>query len=342
MGLRSAKPMWASTPSGRREPRPSARSGRSGAGAFDSRVSTPRRPTVWRSRSPPSERIWSRLRLSNPGAPTTTSYDCPLRAPSAVSSSTPRASRCPARGCGGPKGTRATARASCRPATTAPSRSRTCRPGASGCGRTLVEGTPAGPPSTAPTWTEASTRGDKVILTIDLGLALDVVVENWPEASPVRWQPVQARLFDESATSGTGVAFAQVSQSGRVRFRGLQAARRYTFWVGPVGDSFVRQAGLTAGRETRVRLVPGGSITVRLQGLSSRATWIGVLAEADGLSVEGKKQDDGRYRIRGLPEGRWTIRALAGGENAPRVSAQADASTGAEVTLTLQPEAPPR
>ena len=206
----------------------------------------------------------------------------------------------------------------------------------------LVEGILTGPSAVAPTWTEASTGGDKVTLTIDLGLSLDVVVENWPEDRGPQRRSVRAQLLREGAELGTGMAFAQVNSTGRTRFRGLRREDRYTLWVGPVGDSSVLKRGVIAGQEIRVRLVPGGSITVRLEGVPSGATSMGVQAEADGVRVAAERQDDGTYRIRGLPEGRWTVRAFGGGGKAPRVTAQAEAATGAEVTLTLQPDSKPR
>ncbi len=177
---------------------------------------------------------------------------------------------------------------------------------------------------------------ENVVLTVDLGLALTVVVEN-PSAD--RW--LQARLTREGAGPGGGTANAML-RDATARFRGLRSDETYTLSIGPTSDgSVVYQTGVRAGGDLRVRLAPGKTVTVRVVAPAG-AQNVGVSVEGPGFSAPGRAGPDGRVEIRGVPDGTWKVRVNAQ-VGSDWWSGEATVSAGSSVDVEVKaPSAPPR
>ncbi len=118
---------------------------------------------------------------------------------------------------------------------------------------------------------------------------------------------------------------------------GLEPDVRYAVWMKPekgryIYEEFDAKVGslVLARRE-------GASITGRVLDLPPGAPHALVSAhDARGLSVDDVKTDaEGRFEVRGLPPGRWTVSALYAVPGRPRLVAEREAPTGGSVELRL-------
>jgi len=140
-----------------------------------------------------------------------------------------------------------------------------------------------------------------------------------------------AATIEVVGTDGKPVADAYV------RVAGLEPGKLYTLQVGPFFDGmlvFERGIHAEAGRR-RVKLIQGGTIrgTIELpKGL--RGERVEVFAVGPGFGARGRVAYGGDFRIIGVPEGRWTVRARARTE-ATRWSASMRARPGDRVELKL-------
>jgi protocatechuate 3,4-dioxygenase beta subunit len=181
---------------------------------------------------------------------------------------------------------------------------------------------------------EVRVAGDdeNIVLTLDLGEALVVRVDDWPLGEV---QQEGATLFEEGA-EGTAQAVSAVAADGTARFVGLSADRTYSLWVAPLADGrSLLQRGVRASSSLRVRLVPGKSITGRIVAPSDAVvTEVEATQKGGPVTVSGQVQPDGSYRIAGLPDGDWFVRARArrGGQ---WMSSTSSALAGGTVDLKI-------
>jgi hypothetical protein len=177
---------------------------------------------------------------------------------------------------------------------------------------------------------------ENVVLVVDAGLALTVRIAN---ASERRDGRVRVNLLmwrnerwsrQESETDRDGL--------GKVTFRGLQAGERYAVSIAPEGDDlYAWQPDVRPG-EVTVRLERGGTIRGRLTFPSEMRANVSAGNEV-GLSVSGTVDADGHYEIKGLPDGRWTVRAHAFSESGgagKALQAEGETNVGGTLDLTLR------
>jgi hypothetical protein len=172
------------------------------------------------------------------------------------------------------------------------------------------------------------------VLVIDPGLSLVAHLEG-----AQAWG-TQASLHILRGGAWTTI-HRNASPGAPLRFQGLEPGDLCTLWVppnGPTADS-ARSAlvtGLRPGAEVKVRLAPGQSIRGRL-ALPAGARNFAVRATREGgVDAWGQVQDDGRYEIWGLPEGRWTVTATAQTPSG-MATGEAVADAGGTADVDLKP-----
>ncbi len=171
-----------------------------------------------------------------------------------------------------------------------------------------------------------------VTLVVDRGLDWRVRVDGWAPGG----KPVYARVIEGLPASGVRATTIEVAADGTVVFQGLRKDAAYTVWIPNLGDDrYVLESGLRWSEEGAV-LAPkrGQPITGRLT-LPPDARDVMVGVRKDGLSAVGSVADDGRYEVRGLPPGDWTVTGYC---STPRTgmwkgSATAPAGGTADVVL---------
>lgn len=213
-------------------------------------------------------------------------------------------------------------------------------------GRFVIREVPEGPVKLRPsiiqglarseTTVNAAVNGEDVTLTLDLGLELRVRIDGWAKATDARGQ--RAYLFEGAPAKGVVFGMYPVDSDGTITFLGLRRDLAYTMWIPPTGgDWYVLREG--------VRWSTGETTVVRTRGLSiegrltapPKIAQLQVWARRGGLNVVGRVETDGRFLIRGLPPGEWTV--LGTGKDGHKDwRGEATASTGGSVEFELKEE----
>ena len=172
-----------------------------------------------------------------------------------------------------------------------------------------------------------------VVLRVDRGVDLAVKVENWP-ADAGR---IEATLVSEGNL--VSPIEATVDRDGTLTVRGVRPGTAYTLWIPPVGDglSLLVEHLKPTIEPIAVRLVPGKTIRGRLRlppGARDAAVWAERLMLTS--AARGEVDEDGRFEIRGLPDGDWEVKAQArrGGKT---WAGSARARAGGTVDVELTP-----
>ena len=188
-------------------------------------------------------------------------------------------------------------------------------------------------PSLATEVTVAAGSRD-VALVVDRGVEATVRVENLPEGVT----QLAAALWPEDE-SAFGFAHDATYEDGVLRFTGLAPGRTYSLCILPSPDApdwSLWQAGVRPAKdEVRVRLVQGRTIRGRVV-IPEGCHDVSVLALRGAASLEAAVAADGTFELKGVPEGRWTLRATATGPTGP-VEGVAEASAGDTVEIVLKP-----
>jgi hypothetical protein len=178
---------------------------------------------------------------------------------------------------------------------------------------------------------------EDVVLVVDPGVELIVRAANAAErerGSLHAW--LYARSNEQHQPAGS--AFSETDGTGaRLVFPGLQADERYTVWIEPSGTEWYGLAtDVRAGQgDVTVRLERGATIRGRVAAHAG-ATHVGVQASNEqGLLASAQVDAQGLYEDKGLPPGRWTIRAH-GRVGDRRFAADGTVSTGGTLDLTLE------
>jgi hypothetical protein len=119
--------------------------------------------------------------------------------------------------------------------------------------------------------------------------------------------------------------------------RGLEAGVRYAVWMKPEKGRYVYEEFDAKVGSLVLTRREGASITGRVLDLPAGAPHALVSAHDErGLSVDDIKTDaEGRFEVRGLPPGRWTVSAVYAAPGRPRLAASGEAPTGGSVDLRL-------
>ncbi|MCC7139987.1 MAG: hypothetical protein IT460_16320 [Planctomycetes bacterium] len=160
--------------------------------------------------------------------------------------------------------------------------------------------------------------GDEdALVTADLGASLAVRVEGWPRRA------AGEVLATREGGGPPERARADLDVEGRARLVGLRRDATYTLFVGPTPEQVVdpgpwrcaRREGVRPGAEQVVlSLADGASIEGRVDaagpapqaGLSSGWAWV----DEGGVVARAALSSDGRFALRGLPPGTYTVRAV--------------------------------
>ena len=187
-------------------------------------------------------------------------------------------------------------------------------------------------PRAPPVQVEAGTQD--VVLRVDLATVLSLRTEADPDAEPSARRSVLVEVAREREPAST--TRSDQHDLGVVRFAGLDVDGTYVAFAHTLDGGFAAyERGLRVGPTVHpLRLVRSRSIAGHVRGPSG-ASAIGVMATGPALRQHGRVENDGTFRIQGLPEGTWTVEATArlGRE---RWAASASVATGGDVELTLE------
>ena len=122
-----------------------------------------------------------------------------------------------------------------------------------------------------------------------------------------------ANLYEGDPGPDAPRCSVHVDAEGRATFAGMRGDRRYTLWSWPQGaDTYVLVRDLAWGAEERTfEAVPGRTVTGTTSHVPAGEAELQVFARGDGLTVTGTIDGEGRFAIRGLPPGEWTVRVQA-------------------------------
>jgi hypothetical protein len=159
-----------------------------------------------------------------------------------------------------------------------------------------------------------------VRLAVDFGSDLDVRVEGWPR-SPGGIVHVTREIAEGAGP--TERASASIDPDGRARIRGLRADVAYTAWIAPTIEDLQGEGTWRHARREHVR-VTDSPITLTLADGTAIEGHIPPSTVREGLWASGSAIVDergvvlrapidaqGRFVLRGLPAGSWTVRIFA-------------------------------
>jgi hypothetical protein len=110
----------------------------------------------------------------------------------------------------------------------------------------------------------------------------------------------------------TFTTFTSLDEKGVAEFEGLTASGRYRLALGPTEDDTVayREDVRPADGEVRVRLVQGKALTGRILAPEG-AKDFDARVDDGPLLWGGDVGSDGRFEVRGVPEGTWIVQVRA-------------------------------
>lgn len=172
-----------------------------------------------------------------------------------------------------------------------------------------------------------------VVLTAQLPSRLRFRVRGWDRS--VRRVP--ALLVPEDPKRERKPLVGQLDESGLVVFEDLPCDVTYAFWLGvPQENAYVYVTGIVVDDDRRdLTLEEGTVVSGRIlapRGTKSRK----VHAAYPGFAVAGRLKAAGRFEIRGLPPGPWTIRA-SGRKDGTTLHGETEALVAEDVEVTLGP-----
>jgi hypothetical protein len=178
-----------------------------------------------------------------------------------------------------------------------------------------------------------------VVLVTDPGVELVVRVTNLEETD---WAPDVRRLAiamvaRDGRWQQAGAVWDDAS-AGRFRFEGMSPSERYRIWIQPKESLWYGLAAdVVAGEgDATIRAQRGGAIRGRITAPVGAVTVNVQLGNDDGLMIHAHPVDiEGRYEVRGVPEGRWTVRAYGRVDGKPW-QAEGTVATGGTLDLTLE------
>ena len=182
---------------------------------------------------------------------------------------------------------------------------------------------------------------ERVVLVVDPGLKLTARITNLADrkeggrpflsAILLRWQ-------DDKWTHGEHGWDRE--GTGTVVFLGLKPDTRYALWIPPnPGDDLYGWATDVRPGDVNVRLERGGTIRGRITGPPGVTLGGNISANNDnGMGASGMVDAEGRFEIKGLPDGRWNLHAWHQTDG-KQYRASGEAQTGGTVDLTLQVQA---
>ncbi len=156
--------------------------------------------------------------------------------------------------------------------------------------------------------------GPDVSIELDVGVDVVVRVENWPKNLDGH-----EALLTPNARDGTSRGLRQkIGMDGVARFRGLRAADVLVLFIESLPDeSCAYLAGVRAnGSEVRVRLQPGKVVSGRVvapEGSSPPSVYL----QGPGLFLSPRVASDGRFEVRGVPDGEWELSCVSYVEGVP-------------------------
>lgn len=179
-----------------------------------------------------------------------------------------------------------------------------------------------------------------IVLVVDRGLELVVRVLGLDERRG-RLEGLNALLLrrqPDGTWQQAGWGWGQpAGEAVRVAFTGLKADERYAVWIQPQGEEYGWAADLKAGAEATLRMQRGASIRGRLSVPAGLQNLQVSANDGRGLWASGLVEADGRYEIKGLPDGRWTVSSHAqSADGGVPWHAQGEAPAGGTLDLTLQ------
>lgn len=162
------------------------------------------------------------------------------------------------------------------------------------------------------------------VLTLDPGLTLTVEVGD------------EAKIHLLARAGGAWTNADSEWGTRRATFRGLKADEAYAIWAhAPESGTFAWTADARGGgAPLRLDLVPGKTIEVAVRGPAG--AHVSVQATRDGADADAERVSPGRWQVRGIPDGTWTVSANARvGDASWNASAKVEA--GGSVDLELAP-----
>jgi|GEM_PF-4562658 len=143
------------------------------------------------------------------------------------------------------------------------------------------------------------------------------------------WVPVHMAFIDPTSALQGGERTTEIS--------GLEVGVRYAVWMEPLHGRYAYEEFDAKVGSLLLTRREGASIAGRVLDLPSGAPHALVSVHDErGLSVDDIKTDaEGRFEVRGLPPGTWTVNATHETPGAPALVAQGQAATGGSVDLRL-------
>jgi hypothetical protein len=185
-----------------------------------------------------------------------------------------------------------------------------------------------------------------VVLTVP-GLSLEVVVDEL-ESTEDRSSHAYLDLYAEQGGGYASRGHTWISETPRVVFRGLSSDESYTLWIHDPRDGwYVLKTGLRAGGVIHVRPTAGKTISGVVIGpptgrngtpyvAASRPGFFTAYSAAVGPGVVDF--GPGRFEIRGLPDGEYTVSAHARDALGAWWRAETKAAAGGSTRLELREE----
>lgn len=174
-----------------------------------------------------------------------------------------------------------------------------------------------------------------VRLLLHRGIHLDVKIDNWPVGE---WVPFGASLYPIGGDAEWRIT-KPVEADGSVTFIGIPAGRPVTLWVAPVADgrSLLEREIVPGSGPLHIRLTMGKTIVAQVSGPpGAKVTNVSATLADPAITVLGRDIGHGKYEMRGLPDGNWTVQAWAkAGE--VMLTARDTSAAGGTVTLKLAP-----
>jgi hypothetical protein len=185
--------------------------------------------------------------------------------------------------------------------------------------------------ATAEAIVTAAPAAPEVAFVLDLGTEWRVRIDGWAGAV-APGHVAYASVYQGAPVRGTPHAAAEVATDGTFVVSGARRGVDYTVWVPSGGDRYVLASGLRWSAEGATLTTSSGLSITGTVKIPEGVTGLRVWARRDALNATGEVGADGRYVVRGLPPGSWTVVADA----VSSWHAEAPATAGGEADLTLK------